>query len=93
MKHTINIATLIKLMVYINNELNVTTTTIEVGRVKFFNTTILLKEGKKLKITSLYRCRTITKKEFIHNLMIFLKDNKKLKNYLLIVDFCDLSLV
>ena len=74
-------------LVYINNELNVTTNTIEVGRVKFLNTTILLKEGRKLKITSLYRCHTITKEEFIHNMVTFLEDNKKVKNHLLIGDF------
>ena len=40
-----------------------------------------------MKIISLYRCQDITKKEFVENLLILLKNNKNIKNHFLIGDF------
>lgn len=74
-------------LIYINKNIDESTKTEKYGSIKFLSSIIKLNEGKKIKLTAVYRCHDINKNVFIDNLNNYILNNKKYQNHLILGDF------
>ena len=75
------------IVVYIKKTLNESTEVVTIDNVSFLDTVIKLNNSESIKFTSIYRCHSLKKTDFINIIQKIIRNNLKFKNHCIVGDF------